>query len=129
MGLYISKYSDGWVPAVRGGFLLILARTRSSLTTLHSAPTGPYCHILICISELGEGWAPAVIDTQVEHDFIRQSQKCLTSKMDYFVAGSAYPERTGPFEYPASCGYRISYPVPAYSPSESGKVDNEFKGF
>ena len=49
--------------------------------------------------------------------------------MDYFVAGSAYPERTGPFEYPAPNGHKPINPDPSYSPSQSGEVGNEFKGF
>ena len=80
--------------------------------------------MLYCILELGVGWAPAVIDSEVEHDFIRQSQKGLTNTNDYFIDGSAYPERTGPFEYPAPYGYMVINPDPAYSPSQSMKVNN-----
>ena len=52
-----------------------------------------------------------MLDTEIEHDFVRQSQKGLSNAQDYFIGGSAYPEITGGFTY-----------VPAYSPSQSGNV-------
>ena len=29
---------------------------------------------LVCILALGDGWAPATLDTQVEHDFLNATQ-------------------------------------------------------
>ena len=63
----------------------------------------------------------------MEHDFIRQSQKGLNDTNNYFIAGSAHPERTDPFEYPAPNGYKPINPDPAYSPSQSGKMGNRLR--
>ena len=41
---------------------------------------------------LGDGWGPATLDTEIERDFIRQSQKELGDVQDYFIGGSA-PDR------------------------------------
>ena len=50
-------------------------------------------------SELGDGWAPAVLDTRDEHDFINQSQKGWSDDQNYFIGGSVCPEHTGSFDY------------------------------
>ena len=50
-------------------------------------------------SALGNGWAPTVLETEIENDFIRASQKGLSDAGDYFIAGSAYPRHTGSFNY------------------------------
>ena len=71
--------------------------------------------------ELGHGWAPTVLDTIEEHDFIRQSQKGLSDAGDYFIAGSACPEHTGSFEYyiaPTLFGNRM----PSYLIGQTGNV-------
>ena len=49
-------------------------------------------------SELGTGWAPAVLVTQDEHDFIKYSQLVLNDAQDYFIGGSAEPEVLGNFD-------------------------------
>ena len=38
-------------------------------------------------SELGDRWAPTILETKQERDFIRQSQKGLKDTEDYFIAG------------------------------------------
>ena len=53
----------------------------------------------------------------------------MHDSQDYFIGGSAYPERIGSFLYPASFGYKPLNPDPAYSPIQSGGVDNELKEF
>ena len=71
-------------------------------------------------SELGDGWGPTVLETEVEHDFIRQSQRGLSDAQNYFIAGSAFPETSGSFDY-----IFTSYPgtiEPSYSPIPSGNV-------
>ena len=55
--------------------------------------------VTLYFSELGDGWAPTVLETEVEHDFIRQSQKGLNNSEDYFIGGSAYPDHIGLFSY------------------------------
>ena len=40
------------------------------------------------ILEIGNGWAPAVLDTEEEHDFVRISQKIYTNSASYFIGGS-----------------------------------------
>ena len=50
-------------------------------------------------SDLGDGWGPAVLETEVEHDFIRQSERGLTNAQNYFIAGSAFPNTSGSFDY------------------------------
>ena len=53
-----------------------------------------------CFSQLfGDRWKPTILETKIEHDFIRQSQKGLSDVGDYLVGGSAYPEHTGSFNY------------------------------
>ena len=80
------------------------------------------------ISEYGDGWGPAVLETEVEHSFIQESQKGLTDDYDYFIGGSAYPQIIGPFVYPAPFGFKLKgSPEPAYSPSQSGNMASESK--
>ena len=38
--------------------------------------------------EIGKGWAPAVLDTQEEFDFIRIGQKTFTNSAPYWIGGS-----------------------------------------
>ena len=77
--------------------------------------------VLFHISECGDGWGPAVLETEVEHDFIRLSQKGLTNEDDYFIGGSTYPGKIGPFNYPAPFGFKPKgVPDSSYSPSQSG---------
>ena len=78
---------------------------------------------LVNIAELGDGWEPVILETEVEHDFIKQSQRGLTNQDDYFIAGSAYPDVIGPFDYSAPFGFKPQgTPDPAYSPSQSGNM-------
>ena len=72
------------------------------------------------ISEYGAGWGPAVLETEIEHDFIKESQKGLTDEYDYFIGGSAYPETIGLFDYPAPFGFKNkNSPDPAYSTTQA----------
>ena len=40
-----------------------------------------------CFLEIGNGWGPAVLDTQEEHDFIREGQKTFTNSLPYWIGG------------------------------------------
>ena len=71
-------------------------------------------------SELGGGWAPAVLNTEIEHDFIRASQKGLSDAGDYFIAGSAYPKHTGSFNYYSR--QKLLDLSPAYLTTQTGTV-------
>ena len=42
----------------------------------------------LCLTELGVGWGPAVLESQEEHDFVRQAQKGLSDLQAYFIGGS-----------------------------------------
>ena len=79
--------------------------------------------------ELGEGWGPTVLETELEHDFIRQSQKGLSDAQDYFIAGSRYPNQTGHFPYHVSVAWRPVRPITEilYSTKQLGNKD--FQGF
>ena len=84
--------------------------------------------LFLTISEYGNGWGPAVLETEVEHGFIQEGQKGLTDDDDYFIGGSAYPEIIGQFDYPAPFGVKPKgTPDPAYSPSQSGNIASEGK--
>ena len=61
------------------------------------------------------------METEVEHDFIRQSQKGLCDAKDYFIAGSAYRKVIGPFIYTTD-PYDLDQPSNAYSQIQSGNV-------
>ena len=52
---------------------------------------------MLSILELGEGWAPAVLDTQVEHDFIKTTHlaNLLQNIKSFWIGGStSQPENT-----------------------------------
>ena len=66
-----------------------------------------------------------MLETEAEHDFIRQSQKVLSDAGDYFIAGSAFPVETGLFKYHVNVlNSDIYYPIndPQYNTSQSGNV-------
>ena len=77
------------------------------------------------MSELGDGWKAAVIDTRDEYVIIEYSQYVLSDVQDYFVGGSAKPEVLGPFDYLA-----VDHPyfTPSYSTYQTGKVFAYNKG-
>ena len=90
--------------------------------------------ITLYFAELGDGWAPAVLETEIERDFIRQSQKGLGDAKDYFIGGSAYPEDTGTFDYPSPYGWKLTArpnpnAEPAYSTTQSGNMTFQNKEF
>ena len=43
---------------------------------------------MLSISEMGNGWAPVVINSQEEYDFLRQGQKTLRNSVPYWINGS-----------------------------------------
>ena len=62
-----------------------------------------------------------MLETEAEHDFIRQSQKVLTDAGDYFIGGSAAsPVKIGPFKYHVPVTEIPNDPV--YSLTQSGDV-------
>ena len=40
-------------------------------------------------TELGDGWGPASLDTQHEHDLIKEAQKLFSNSVPYWIGGSA----------------------------------------
>ena len=64
-----------------------------------SIDTVDVMNLILYCSELGDGWAPTVLETEEEHDFIKQSQKGLSDAGNYFIGGSAFPQHTGSFDY------------------------------
>ena len=42
----------------------------------------------ILFSEIGNGWEPAVLDTQEEYDFIKEGQRSFSSSVEYWIGGS-----------------------------------------
>ena len=82
-------------------------------------------NVILCFSELGDGWGPTVLETEVEHDFIRQSQKGCSAD-DFFIAGSVYPKHTGSFKHSTPAPEFGKKRKPSYSSIQSGNV--VFKG-
>ena len=64
-------------------------------------------YISLYFKELGEGWEPAVLESEEEHYFVRQGQKSLSDLQAYFIGGSSgFSDRPDdlapqfdPFEY------------------------------
>ena len=71
-------------------------------------------------SALGDGWGPAVLETEIEHDFIKAGQKGLSNAQDYFIAGSAYPRHRGSFNYYSRRPFDDL--SPAYLTTQTGTV-------
>ena len=69
-------------------------------------------------SELGAGWAPALLETRDELLFVEQSQYFLTDVQEYFIGGSAEPEVLGSFDYLPQPYFN----PPAYTARQSGSV-------
>ena len=44
--------------------------------------------IILYFLELGTGWEPAVLNTEEEHEFIREGQKSFASSVPYWIGGS-----------------------------------------
>ena len=63
------------------------------------------------------------METEVEHDFIRQSQRGLNNTVDYFVGGSAFPDHNGTFVYTVHPNptYK-TFDDPQYSSTQTGNV-------
>ena len=65
------------------------------------------------------------METEVEHDFIRQSQRGLNDTVDYFVGGSAFPDHNGTFVYTIYLKPELLYKThddPQYSSTQTGNV-------
>ena len=45
---------------------------------------------------IGTGWSPAVLNNEMEHDFIMQAQRGFSDARSYWIGGST---NAGPFEY------------------------------
>ena len=71
-----------------------------------------YSFTILFISGLGHGWAPAVLNTEEELDFVKEAQKGVTHTRSYWIGGSTNVER------PENFGYS------SYESNESGKVMN-----
>ena len=50
---------------------------------------------------LGHGWAPAVLDTEEEHDFVKEAQKGVTHLRSYWIGGTTDVERPEHFDFSA----------------------------
>ena len=44
---------------------------------------------ILYLSDIGDGWKPVVINSQVEYNFIREAQKVLSNSVPYWIGGSA----------------------------------------
>ena len=72
----------------------------SALQTLQDTAVGPYWHYMytfrafltycISISDLGDGWAPAILETEQEFNFLREAMGTFisTARQDTFIGGS-----------------------------------------
>ena len=57
--------------------------------------------VKIFSSEIGDGWGPAKLNSQQEHDFIREGQKTFSSSRDYWIGGSSNADTDVKIEYSA----------------------------
>ena len=53
----------------------------------------------VTFSDLGDGWAPAVLDSQEELDLIRQGQKRNRELWSYWIGGSTAAEIDSTIKY------------------------------
>ena len=73
----------------------------------------------ICISELGDGWAPAVLDNEQEFNFVLLSVKHVLPFPAAFIAGRIHPETI--IEEFGFNRYSYHFSYPNYSPTQGGK--------
>ena len=64
-----------------------------------------YLLSLLHIADLGEGWAPAILNTEAEHDFIREADRDVVNDMGYWIDGST--NRAG---FPHTFSYSEYFP-------------------
>ena len=64
---------------------------------------------MITIIDLGHGWAPAVLETETEHDFIREADRGVSDIKGYWIDGST--DRTG-----------LDFPYSGYIPDRSSGI-------
>ena len=55
-------------------------------------PTLLGCYEIFYISALGNGWAPAILNTEQEMTFIQEAQKGLNDFRNYWIGGFTYSE-------------------------------------
>ena len=61
--------------------------------------------------ELGDGWAPAVLDNEQEYEFIKVAQRGLSDRSTYWIGGSTDGIRNG-----------INIPLSEYNSVAIGKI-------
>ena len=72
------------------------------------------------LSELGNEWQPAVLDTQEEHDFIREGQKSFRNSARYWIGGSSNSNDTIEYtDYIADSSGIVTSQVLRYFPQPS----------
>ena len=47
-----------------------------------------YIEIITLFTEIGPGWIPAIINSEIEHALILEKQKILNNNQSYWIAGS-----------------------------------------
>ena len=83
-------------------FTDITRYTKGSLLAFYSTPKSTYCQFRLlthCISELGEGWAPAILDTEEEMNFIKEGQKKFSDNRSYRIGGEATQRPPASIDY------------------------------
>ena len=70
---------------------------------------------MLSISEMGNGWAPVVINSQEEYDFLRQGQKTIRNSVPYWINGSTNAQQQFGLEH-----YRSNYTD--YVANDSGMI-------
>ena len=65
----------------------------------------------IYISELGDGWAPVIMDTAEEYNFIRKSDIQFTDTWEYYLGGTTNVQWVDVYDYyiPNDSGVQISH--------------------
>ena len=57
--------------------------------------------MITCLfSAIDDGWGPAIINNQQEHDFIKKLQKTFSNSVPYWIGGSS--SVAGNIQYPQS---------------------------
>ena len=67
---------------------------------VHQIHKGDVSHyqLDLLISELGPGWIPAVLNSELEYNYIEEEQRALMNRQDYFISGSTRTIGTIDFE-------------------------------
>ena len=59
----------------------------------------------LTFSELGPGWIPAVLNSELEYNYIEEEQRALMNRQDYFISGAT--RTTGTIEFENYLPYQI----------------------